>query len=142
MTRISRAIVGEPGRLNKTKTEIVPESAGITSAELLRIEYEPNWLRIQVTPEPEAFTVYFEVVAGFRMLDEGDLTDVWSHSDYDPKASVYRVVSGGWLGLEKSRPSFLSDFVGNVTEYLITSGNECVSVLAETEPEFSKGGNS
>lgn len=131
-------IVGELGRLNTTKTEVVAQSAGITSAELLSIEYEPNWLRIQITPEPEAFTVYFEVVAGFRMLDERDLTDIWSDSDFDPKASVYRVVSGGWLGLEKSRPSFLSDFMGDVTEYLITSGNECVSVLAETKPEFLK----
>lgn len=128
--------------MKNTKTEIVAESAGITSAELLSIEYEPNRLRIQITPEPEAFTVYFEVVAGFRMLDERDLSDVWSHSDYDPKASVYRVVSGGWLDLEKSRPSFLSDFMGNVTEYLITSGNECVSVFAETEPKFSKGDHS
>ena len=83
----------------------------------------------------------FEVVAGFRMLDERDLTDVWSDEEYDPKASVYRVVSGGWLSLEKTRRTFLSDFMGDVTEYLITSNNECVSVLAETEPRFSKGGN-
>jgi hypothetical protein len=76
------------------------------------------------------------------MLDERNLTDVWSHSDYDSKASVYRVVSGRWLGLEKSRPRFLSDYMGDVTEYLITSGNECVRVLAESEPKFSKGDHS
>ena len=128
--------------MNTTKTEVVPESAGITSAELQRIEYEPNSLRIQVTHEPDAFAVYFEVVAGFRMLDERDLTDVWSDADYNPKASVYRVLSGGWLGLEKTRKTFLSDFMGNMTEYLITSNNECVSVLAETEPKFSKDVNS
>lgn len=131
----------EPRRLNTTKTEVVPESLGITSAELLTIKYEPNSLRIQITPEPESFSVYFEVVAGFRMLDERDFTDVWSHADYDPKASVYRVLSGGWLSLEKTRPSFLSDFMGDVTEYLITSGNECVNVLAETDPVFSKANN-
>ena len=125
--------------MNTTKTEVVPESAGITSAEIERIEYEPNWLHVQITPKPDAFTVCFEIVAGFRMLDERDLTDVWSDANYDPNASVYRVVSGGWLGLEKTRPSFLSQFMGEVTEYLITSGNECISVLAESEPEFSKG---
>jgi len=90
-----------------TKTEVVPESTGITSAELQRIEYEPNSLRIQLTPEPDAFVVYFEVVAGFRMLDEGNLTDVWSDAGYNPKASVYRVLSGGWLGVEKTRKSFI-----------------------------------
>ena len=74
---------------------MVAESAGITSDELLSIAYEPNGLRVQITPEPEAFSVYFEIVAGFRVLDERDLTDVWSDPTYDPSASVYRVVSGG-----------------------------------------------
>lgn len=128
--------------MNTTRTEVVPESAGITSAEILSVKYEPNSLRVQITPEPESFSVYFEVVAGFRMLDERDLTDVWSDANYDPKASVYRVISGGWLSLEKTRPSFLSDYTGDVTEYLITSNNECISVLAETEPKFFNGVNS
>jgi len=121
-----------------TRTKVIGESKGATSDELENITYVPTTLRIQVTPEPNAFTVTFDEVIGFRMLDERDLTDVWSDPDYDPDASVYKVMSGGWLELEKSRSAFLVDFVADdVQEFLVTSGSECVNVLVRTPPKFS-----
>jgi len=67
-------------------------------------------------------------------LDEGNLLEFW---DKEVRTSgwLWKVESGGWFELEKLRSGFLAQHLGQSNkEYLVTGINDCVSVLADSEP--------
>ena len=78
----------------------------------------------------------FTAVAGFRCLDEGDMLSFpWPENA--TRWYVHRLSGSGWLNQEQS--------LGNTTmgddtwdEYLVATGNECVSIIAQCDPVITK----
>jgi hypothetical protein len=85
----------------------------------------------------EAIIATFTEVAGFRVLDEGDLLEFWpmysSQSEW-----LFCILSNGWLEQEKMRKGFVRGDVERLCEYLITGSDDCVSVLAWDLPEVNR----
>src|SRR5690606_6455845 len=49
--------------------------------------------------------VVFRQPVGFRVMDEMDITEYWNTYS-EPHGWLWEVVSGGWLDLERRRPTF------------------------------------
>lgn len=94
----------------------------------LTIHYEAN--------ENEDFTLTFESPAGFRCLDERDLMDYWEHQVFTQNWML-EVFEGGWLEMEKTR-GMLSHQVHELREFLVVGMDECITVLATSEPLIEK----
>jgi len=75
-------------------------------------------------------------VAGFRVLDEGDLLEFWPVCS-SPGEWLFLVMGNGWLDQERMRSGFVRGDIKNLREYLITGENDCVSVLAWDQPRIS-----
>ena len=75
----------------------------------------------------------FGEVAGFRLLDEGDLLEFWPVCAQD-NGWLFRINANGWFDLEASRPSFSREQGLGLSEYFIASQNSCVSVLSIEAP--------
>jgi hypothetical protein len=103
--------------------------------EITDVHYDLWVLRITLRFENRQGPVYvqFHNTYGFRVLDEGDLTEFWS-PDTRPPGWLWHISRGGWLDLEQSRPTFLSGRHSGCNEYLVGGLNDCVSVLSATEP--------
>jgi hypothetical protein len=103
--------------------------------EVTDVSYDLHSLRITLTFSEREGPIYamFLESRGFRVLDEGDLTEFWD-SDARPDGWLWRVSSGGWLDLERTRPSFLSGLGDQYSEFLILGVNDCVSVIASADP--------
>lgn len=72
---------------------------------------------------------------GFRVLDEGDLTEFWDSNG--APSWLCSVKRGGWLDLECSRPG--GDVLAtkkDLREYLVVGINDCVSVIAYEPPSI------
>jgi hypothetical protein len=81
--------------------------------------------------------VTFPGVLGYRVLDERDLLEYWPVCS-TPAGWLFRILSGGWLEQERSRPgSLIHDAHSDVREYLVASMHECVSVFAYDEPTLA-----
>lgn len=92
---------------------------------------------LKVLNGEETVVATFPEVAGFRVLDEGDLLEFW------PVCSgrgewLFLVMGNGWLDQERMRSGFVRGDIKSLREYLITGENDCVSVLAWAEPEVSR----
>ena len=103
--------------------------------EVVGIHFDLWLLRVVLSfPEVKAPTyVDFDVVSGFRVLDEGDLLEFWA-PDVRAPGWLWRVTGGGWLDLECTRSGFLRRDVPEMKEYLVAGVNDCVSVFAGVEP--------
>jgi hypothetical protein len=79
--------------------------------------------------------VLFKNVIGFRLLDEGNLTEFWGENRVS--GWLWKVKSGGWFDLEKSRKAFTEGYIENDSrkEYLILGINDCISIISLSEPE-------
>ncbi|MCE3272238.1 MAG: hypothetical protein K0S57_2635 [Ramlibacter sp.] len=75
--------------------------------------------------------VEFGEVAGFRVLDEGDLLEFWAQGVHKP-GWLWRVSRGGWRDLEATRPGFIRT---DAREFLVLGINDCVSVFSGEEPK-------
>lgn len=98
------------------------------------LSYDGEKLIVEIQGERFAFArIVFERPAGFRVLDERDLCEFWNEYS-EPNGWFYQVEQGGWMELESHRPLFNSpSYHGNLREYLIVD-DQCVSVLATSEP--------
>jgi len=83
--------------------------------------------------------VIFEEVEGFRVLDEGKMLSYpWQLLKPD-EHFVHCVPNQGWLDLESNADNMvLSD---EAKEYVIVTGNECVSVIAYAPPVIPASAN-
>jgi hypothetical protein len=78
--------------------------------------------------------VIFKNVVGFRVLDEGNLLEFWNPAVRVP-GWIWKIESGGWFELEKLRSGFLAQHHGDShNEYLVLGINDCISVIAESDP--------
>ncbi|WP_019143329.1 hypothetical protein [Noviherbaspirillum massiliense] len=106
--------------------------------EVTAIQYAGGRLTINVNAldGTAAVTVTFSEIAGFRVLDEGDLLEFWEvcgkKDDW-----IFHVKQGGWFDLEAQRTGFVRGDIKAIKEYLITGTDDCVSVLAWGAPEVS-----
>jgi hypothetical protein len=107
-----------------------------SNPEIFNISYDLWTLKLTLGFDGNSKPIYiiFKNVIGFRVLDEGNLLEFW---DKEVRTSgwLWKVESGGWFELEKLRSGFLAQHLGQSNkEYLVTGINDCVSVLADSEP--------
>jgi hypothetical protein len=95
------------------------------------LTYDQWTLRITVRHKDGLRYVEFAGVIGFRMLDEGDLTEFWNPR-VRAEGWLWQVKAGGWLDLEAIRSGFMHHPDGK--EYLILGLDGCVSVLSKSAP--------
>ena len=76
--------------------------------------------------------VTFTQVAGFRVLDELDLARYVASGGFPFGSHVLEVCDGGWSAEENA----LQMFDMNRREWLVVTGNWCVSVFSGTPPEI------
>lgn len=105
------------------------------SPEITHVVYDLHRLRVSLAfpGRDRPVHVVFRESRGFRVLDEGDLTEFWN-PDTRPDGWLWRINSGGWLDLERSRATFLTGLGNECTEYLVLGVNDCVSVVASEDP--------
>jgi hypothetical protein len=70
-------------------------------------------------------------VSAFRLLDEADLAEYWTSSEFHRGYPVLEVISGGWSTEEESRRGIEL----KRREWLVVSGNRSVSLLSQLEPQ-------
>ena len=78
-------------------------------------------------------TIKFFQPAGFRLLDELDLARYWNSADFSRGSHVLEVESGGWSAEE----DHFQLFETMRREWLVATGNACVSVFCSSEPEVT-----
>jgi hypothetical protein len=76
--------------------------------------------------------VHFAQPSGFRLLDELDLARYWMSKSFARGSHVLEVKNGGWSAEE----DVLQSFETERREWLVVSGNACVSVFCSLEPEL------
>lgn len=76
--------------------------------------------------------VNFSRPTGFRVLDELDLARYWVSDGFTHGCHVLEVKNGGWSAEEDA----LQSFETARREWLIVSGNACVSVFCSHAPEL------
>jgi hypothetical protein len=81
----------------------------------------------------EGIEVRFSDVAGLRYLDEVDLVRYWTSTEFPRGHYVIEVVEGGWSQEE----SDLQGYTSRRREWLIVTGNGCVSVFSINNPLIS-----
>ncbi len=124
-----------------TKAQLEPIIvAGVSGSdrEVIAVTFDVRVLRVTVEFVPARDWVYvdFRFPRGFRVLDEGDLLEFWG-SDLPPGSFLFEVKRGGWFDLEAQRSGFVSTQREGVTEYLVASQMNCVSVLAIEPPQIA-----
>lgn len=122
-------MVSDPPKVTVVKTPFLSDKT--TQVESVSFTFEG--LSVSVFSAQWDAKVVFEQTYGFRVLDELDLTEFWSHCSL-ADGWLFEVISGGWRSLELTRPFFLSGRQDWVREYLIIGLNECVSVLTKEKP--------
>lgn len=76
--------------------------------------------------------VNFLQPTGFRLLDELALARYWVSDGFSRGSHVLEVENGGW----STEEDVLQSFETERREWLVISGNACVSVFCLTEPEL------
>lgn len=106
-----------------------------SSVDIINVRLE--WGELVVTlmsgGERKVATVRFSEVAGFRLLDEGNLLEFWP-ACAAVNGWLFLIKKNGWFDLESSRPGFLLEKGLGLSEYFIASQNSCLSVLSGEEP--------
>ena len=102
--------------------------------QITELHYDVWTLRITLDFEDWDGAVYldFESPAGFRVMEEGDLQEVWQDKN-TTKHWLHVVESGGWLALESSREGFTQE-ASELREFFVAGVSDCVSVLAFDDP--------
>ncbi|BDU08023.1 hypothetical protein FMUBM48_42860 [Nocardia cyriacigeorgica] len=78
--------------------------------------------------------VVFRQPVGFRVMDEMDITEYWNTYS-EPHGWLWEVVSGGWLDLERRRPTFWRAHEDGIREFFLVD-DQCVNVLCWDTPEI------
>ncbi|EHK9018838.1 hypothetical protein KCU41_004394 [Vibrio vulnificus] len=102
--------------------------------DVLSLNYDLSVLRIKLNfPSDKIVYVACENVEGFRVLDEGQLLEFWGGDA--TQYWLFEVKANGWLASENKRETApLIVEGGELKEYMVAGANECVSILAYTQP--------
>lgn len=126
------------GGARRPRCTRVPESVPFARVSLRELRSDGVDLEVDLEIEGgAALRVTFRDVVGFRVLDERELCEFWNeHST--PNGWLWEVHEGGWLALERTRPSFDSLRLP-LREWLLVD-DRCIGVLAMTPPEVRELG--
>jgi hypothetical protein len=127
--------------MNPTGRALPNAPAVSGETEIVGLAYDLRTLRIFVEDDAgTSFAVEFSDSIGFRVLDERDLMDFWPTFS-TPAGWAFEVTSGGWHDLESQRRGgyLVPDVQPGAREFLITGCNDCVSIVALSEPTFQTG---
>lgn len=80
----------------------------------------------------QGLKVNFSQPTGFRLLDELSLARYWVSGGFSRGSHVLEVKKGGW----STEEDVLQSFETERREWLVVSGNACVSVFCLHEPEL------
>jgi hypothetical protein len=80
----------------------------------------------------QGLQVKFWKPTGFRLLDELSLARYWVSGEFSRGSHVLEVKNGGWSMEE----DVLQSFETERREWLVVSGNACVSVFCLQDPEL------
>jgi hypothetical protein len=103
------------------------------STEIVEVKLSAGGLDIVISSVDWKVKASFDAIWGFRVLDEGDLSEFWSICNLT-HGWCFEVLEGGWNDLEKTRDHFVTGKLYEPREYLIIGLNECVSILAHEPP--------
>jgi hypothetical protein len=93
-------------------------------------------INLRALDSSTGIAVTFEEIAGFRVLDEGDLLEFWPACN-NKENWIFQIRSGGWFEQEARRPGFIRGDARAIREFMITGSDDCVSVLAWEAPKVS-----
>ncbi|EPM7951061.1 hypothetical protein ACTQ8R_004563 [Vibrio parahaemolyticus] len=112
----------------------IEERVKAQTPDVLSVNYDLSVLRIKlIFPSDEIVYVACENVEGFRVLDEGQLLEFWGGAA--TRYWLFEVNANGWLASENRRETApLIVEGGELKEYMVAGANECVSILAYTQP--------
>lgn len=122
-----------------TKVSARPLNSKISfppGSEVVGLEYRLGKLSIRIQGNGDATPLIVEFIdtIGFRVLDERDLLEYWPECS-TPNGGLFEIIVGGWLSQEANREgSLISAMNPEAKEYLITGGDDCVSVICRNEP--------
>lgn len=99
------------------------------------VRYDTDKLAVTLTCPYERLgaMVTFTEVAGFRLLDEGNLLEFWPACAAD-RGWLFQISENGWFAQESIRSGFLAGGALNLVEYLVVSTNDCLSVMTGATP--------
>jgi len=78
--------------------------------------------------------IVFDDVSALRYLDEVDLARYWTSDQFVSGSHVLEVLGGGW-GAEEN---VLQGYETRRREWLVVTGNGCVSVFSPSEPKINE----
>ncbi|WP_280302388.1 hypothetical protein [Nocardia neocaledoniensis] len=113
---------------------LVNESSRYSSKVVRDLRYDRDLTIAIQGPGFSYAKVVFRRPAGFRVLDEGDLTEYWNTYS-EPNGWLWDVLRGGWLDLERHRPNFFTGDREDLREYFLVD-EDCINVLAWGPPEI------
>ena len=109
--------------------------------EVLGVGYDLNNLVIFYKSNSEdTYDIVFKDAIGFKCLDEGDMLHYWNH-EIMIKNWLVEISTGGWMDLESSTNGFVSVHNQNCREFFVMGINDCVSIIAFSEPEIKQKNN-
>lgn len=132
--------VGRPGEPESAprfmpECRLVSESSRYASKVVRDLRYNSGDLTIAIQGAGFAFAhVVFRDPMGFRVLEEGDLTEYWNTYS-EPHGWLWEVERGGWLELERQRPTFWRGEQDGIREYFLAD-DHCINVVTWTPPEI------
>ncbi|MEV6279980.1 hypothetical protein [Nocardia sp. NPDC051832] len=132
-------VSGEPEGAESTPSfapqcRLVAESSRYTSKAVRDLRYDGDLTIAIQGPSFSHAHVVFRRPVGFRVLDEGDLTEYWNTYS-EPHGWLWEVLRGGWLDLERQRPTFWRGEQDGLREYFLVD-EDCINVLTWEPPEI------
>ncbi|MFE3194531.1 hypothetical protein ACFXHA_36385 [Nocardia sp. NPDC059240] len=112
----------------------MPESKRYALKAIHDLHYDGDLTIAIQGPGSSRANVLFRRPVGFRVLDEGDLTEYWNTYS-QPNGWLWEVLRGGWLDLERRRPYFFTGEHKDLREYFVVD-EDCINVLAWEPPEI------
>jgi len=86
---------------------------------------------INESDQVKGIEIVFAKASSFRYLDESDLARYWVSDGFQRGSLVLEVLEGGWSDEE----SQLQGYDSQRREWLVVTGNGCVSVFCSVAPE-------
>lgn len=111
-----------------------------TTSDIQSLSFKDGELTVSIVKEllssgkVAGVRVRFHSVQGFRFLDEADLARYWVSNGVTHNHHVLKVDEGGWA----SEENYFNGYSNNRSEWLIVTGNACVSVFSVAEPIFTE----
>lgn len=91
----------------------------------VRLEWGELVVMLMSGGDKKAVIVKFGEVAGFRLLDEGDLLEFWPVCA-GTNGWLFQINANGWFDHEATRPGFIREQGLGLSEYFIAGQNSCI----------------